>query len=79
MASSGIRIGAWNYLQRKHISPIHNEFGEVIAASFEKVNFKKSVCYLKRPFKVVKVEIQISSTYELHGDGQHGNLLFALF
>jgi hypothetical protein len=51
----------------------------VIAASFEKVNFKKSVCYLKRPFKVVKVEIQISSTYELHGDGQDGNLLFALF
>jgi hypothetical protein len=32
MASSGIRIGAWDYLQWKHIKPINNEKGEIIAA-----------------------------------------------
>jgi integrase len=32
MASSGIRIGAWDYLQWKHVEPIVNEDGEVIAA-----------------------------------------------
>jgi hypothetical protein len=33
MASSGIRIGAWDYLQWKHITPIsNNTTGEIIAA-----------------------------------------------
>jgi hypothetical protein len=32
MASSGIRIGAWDYLQWKHVTPITNDNGEVIAA-----------------------------------------------
>jgi len=32
MASSGIRIGAWDYLQWKHIFPIHNESRVVVAA-----------------------------------------------
>jgi hypothetical protein len=32
MASSGIRIGAWSTLQWKHISPIYNEIGAVVAA-----------------------------------------------
>jgi hypothetical protein len=33
MASSGVRIGAWDYLQWKHISPISNDTtGEIIAA-----------------------------------------------
>jgi integrase len=36
MASSGIRIGAWEYLQWKHVTPLHNSGdhngGEVIAA-----------------------------------------------
>ena len=32
MCSSGIRIGAWDYLQWKHVKPIENAFGEVIAA-----------------------------------------------
>jgi hypothetical protein len=32
MASSGIRIGAWNFLQWKRCKPIFNENGEVIAA-----------------------------------------------
>jgi hypothetical protein len=32
MVSSGIRIGAWDYLLWKHVTPIHNEQGEVIAA-----------------------------------------------
>jgi len=33
MASSGIRIGAWDYLQWKHITPIsNNTIGEIIAA-----------------------------------------------
>ena len=32
MVSSGIRIGAWDYLQWKHISPISSTDGEVIAA-----------------------------------------------
>jgi hypothetical protein len=32
MASSGIRIGAWDSLQWKHVTPITNDNGEVIAA-----------------------------------------------
>jgi integrase len=33
MASSGIRIGAWDYLQWKHLTPISNKTtGEIIAA-----------------------------------------------
>jgi hypothetical protein len=32
MASSGIRIGAWDYLQWKHVTPLTNQNGEVIAA-----------------------------------------------
>jgi integrase len=32
MASSGIRVGAWDYLQWGHIRPIENSDGEVIAA-----------------------------------------------
>jgi integrase len=31
MASSGIRIGAWDYLQWKHVTPLHNG-SEVVAA-----------------------------------------------
>src|SRR5215469_15283898 len=32
MVSSGIRIGAWDYLQWKHVSPIANDNGEIVAA-----------------------------------------------
>jgi integrase len=32
MVSSGIRIGAWDYLQWKHVTPLHNGSGEVVAA-----------------------------------------------
>jgi hypothetical protein len=32
MGSSGIRIGAWDSLQWKHVTPITNDNGEVIAA-----------------------------------------------
>jgi hypothetical protein len=32
MASSGIRIGAWDYLQWKHVTPMKNEKGQIIAA-----------------------------------------------
>ena len=32
MASSGIRIGAWEYLRWKHVEPIRNHQGEVVAA-----------------------------------------------
>ena len=32
MASSGIRVGAWDYLQWKHVTPITNGLGEIIAA-----------------------------------------------
>jgi len=36
MASGGFRLGAWDYLQWKHVSPItnDNEKGQVIAAKF---------------------------------------------
>jgi hypothetical protein len=32
MCSSGIRLGAWDYLQWKHVIPQKNENGQVIAA-----------------------------------------------
>lgn len=32
MISSGIRIGAWDFLKWKHVKPFHNENGEVVAA-----------------------------------------------
>jgi hypothetical protein len=32
MASSGIRIGAWDYLQWKHVTPLTNQNGDIIAA-----------------------------------------------
>jgi hypothetical protein len=32
MASSGIRLGAWDYLQWKHVTPITNDRDEIIAA-----------------------------------------------
>ena len=32
MASSGIRLGAWDYLRWKHIIPMNNEKGDIIAA-----------------------------------------------
>jgi integrase len=32
MACSGIRIGAWDYAQWKHLKPISNDKGEIIAA-----------------------------------------------
>ena len=33
MASSGIRIRAWDYLQWKHVTPITNSVGEEIIAA----------------------------------------------
>ncbi len=32
MASGGFRLGAWDYLRRKHVSPMTNEKAEVVAA-----------------------------------------------
>jgi integrase len=32
MCSSGIRVGAWNYLKWKHVTPIKNDKDEIIAA-----------------------------------------------
>ena len=32
MVSSGIRIGAWDYLQWKHVSPMINAEGDIVAA-----------------------------------------------
>ena len=32
MISSGIRIGAWDFLKWKHVKPLYNERGEVVAA-----------------------------------------------
>ena len=32
MVSSGIRLGAWDYLQWKHVTPLPNASGEIVAA-----------------------------------------------
>jgi len=32
MCSSGIRLGAWNYIKWKHVIPIKNDKGEIVAA-----------------------------------------------
>jgi hypothetical protein len=32
MASSGTRLGAWDYLQWKHVEPVINEKGGIVAA-----------------------------------------------
>ena len=39
MASSGIRIGAWDYLQWKHVTPLHNgSCDEIIAAKLNNLS-----------------------------------------
>jgi integrase len=35
MCSSGIRLGAWDYLKWKHVTPIKNEKGEILAAKLK--------------------------------------------
>jgi len=35
MVSSGIRLGAWDYLKWKHVKPITNDEGKVIAARLD--------------------------------------------
>lgn len=35
MCSSGIRLGAWDYLKWKHVTPIENEKGEILAAKLK--------------------------------------------
>lgn len=35
MVSSGIRIGAWDYLQWKHVSPVMDEKDKIIAAKLQ--------------------------------------------
>jgi hypothetical protein len=35
MCSSGIRVGAWQYLKWKHVTPMKNDKGEIIAAKLE--------------------------------------------
>ena len=37
MLSSGIRIAAWDYLKWKHITPIENEEGTIIAAKDNRI------------------------------------------
>lgn len=32
MVSSGIRIGAWDYIQWKHIFPVSNDEGKIVSA-----------------------------------------------
>jgi hypothetical protein len=32
MASSGIKLGAWNYLKWKHVKPMTDEKGNIVAA-----------------------------------------------
>ena len=34
MVLSGIRIGAWDYLQWKHVIPMTNSSGEIISTKF---------------------------------------------
>jgi hypothetical protein len=41
MISSGIRIGAWDFLRWKHVKPLYNEKGEIVAA--------KLIVYAKEP------------------------------
>jgi hypothetical protein len=41
MVSTGIRMGAWEYLKWKHVTPIHNKEGKVIAA--------KMIVYAEEP------------------------------
>ena len=38
MISSGIRIGAWDALQWKHIVPFRNEEGEVTATEIDSLS-----------------------------------------
>jgi hypothetical protein len=35
MVSSGIRLGAWDYLKWKHVKPISNDEGKIVAARLE--------------------------------------------
>ena len=35
MVSSGIRLGAWDYLRWKHVKPINESDGEIIVAKLD--------------------------------------------
>jgi hypothetical protein len=51
MASSGIRIGAWDYLKWKHIIPLFNDTGDILNSYFysqntsEQIRFWKNICH----------------------------------
>jgi hypothetical protein len=51
MASSGIRLGAWDYLRWSHIRPIE-KYGKVVAVKLLYMHGRKtniSLSYLQRP------------------------------
>jgi hypothetical protein len=35
MVSSGIRLGAWDYLKWKHVKPLRNDEGKIVAAKLD--------------------------------------------
>jgi hypothetical protein len=45
MCSSGIRVGAWNYLKWKHVTPIKNNKHEIIAAKLLVYAGEPEECY----------------------------------
>jgi hypothetical protein len=48
MCSSGIRVGAWNYLKWKHVTPIKNDKDEIIAAIYQANAFSLCILAWKR-------------------------------
>lgn len=53
MASSGIRLGAWDYLKWKHIIPQFSQTGEMLTAKIIQVRFEFHIYIIRRTFSTV--------------------------
>jgi hypothetical protein len=66
MASGGFRLGAWDYLRRKHVSPITNEKREIIAAKllvYADEPEKYNTLIIPEAYKAIKDRIDFRASY----------------
>ena len=55
MCSSGIRLGAWDYLRWKHIIPILNDKNELLLLKLEYMQMRKKNISRLFPWKLIRI------------------------